>query len=73
MCRNEVFHKISYSNQIIYNTDTLLYFVTAQKKVLYGMSAHPYFGLNFMLRSSVYLNMCPRVAALEITAQMAGL
>ena len=30
----------------------------------------PHFGLNFLLRSSVYLNMCPWVAALESTAQM---
>ena len=34
------------------------------------MSAHPHFGLNFLLRSSVYSNMRPCVAALEIAAQM---
>ena len=33
----------------------------------------PHFGLNFLLRSSVYLNMCPCVAVLENAAQMAGL
>ena len=33
----------------------------------------PHFGLNFLLRSSVYSNMCPCVAALENAAQMAGL
>ena len=33
----------------------------------------PHFGINFLLRSSVYLNMRPCVAALEIAAQMAGL
>ena len=30
----------------------------------------PHFGLNFLLRSSVYSNMRPYVAALESTAQM---
>ena len=30
----------------------------------------PHFGLNFLLRSSVYLNMRPCVAALESAAQM---
>ena len=30
----------------------------------------PHFGLNFLLRSSVYSNMCPYVAALESAAQM---
>ena len=33
----------------------------------------PHFGLDFLLRSSVYLNMRPCVAALENAAQMAGL
>ena len=33
----------------------------------------PHFGLNFLLRSNVYSNMRPCVAALENTAQMAGL
>ena len=33
----------------------------------------PHFGLNFLLRSSVYSNMCPCVAALENAAQMANL
>ena len=33
----------------------------------------PHFGLNFLLRSSVYSNMRPCVAALENPAQMAGL
>ena len=33
----------------------------------------PHFGLNFMLRSSVYSNMRPCVPALENAAQMAGL
>ena len=33
----------------------------------------PHFGLNFLQRSSVYSNMHPCVAALEIVAQMAGL
>ena len=39
----------------------------------YGMSAHPHFGLNFLLRSSVYSNMRPCVPALENAAQMGGL
>ena len=33
----------------------------------------PHFGLNFLLRSSVYTSMRPCVAALENAAQMAGL
>ena len=33
----------------------------------------PHFGLNFLLRSNVYSNIRPCVAALENTAQMAGL
>ena len=33
----------------------------------------PHFGLNFLLRSSIYSNMRPCVAALENVAQMAGL
>ena len=33
----------------------------------------PHFGLNFLLRSSVYSNMRPCVPALENAAQMAGL
>ena len=33
----------------------------------------PHFGLNFLLRPSVYSNMRPCVAALENAAQMAGL
>ena len=33
----------------------------------------PHFGLNFLLRSNVYSNMRPCVAALENTAQIAGL
>ena len=33
----------------------------------------PHFGLNFLLRSSVYSNMHQCVAALEIAAQMASL
>ena len=32
----------------------------------------PHFGLNLLLRSNVYSNMRPRVAALENAAQMAG-
>ena len=46
---------------------------TLAKEAHYGMSAHPNFGLKFLLRSSVYSNMHPCVAALENTAQMAGL
>ena len=33
----------------------------------------PHFELNFLLRSSVYSNMHPCVAALEVSAQMTGL
>ena len=33
----------------------------------------PHFGLKFLLRSTVYSNMRPCVAALENAAQMAGL
>ena len=33
----------------------------------------PHFGLNFLLRSNVYLNMCAWVASLENATQRAGL
>ena len=47
--------------------------VPSRKRAHYGMLAHPpHFGLNFLLRSSVYSNMRPCVAALENAAQMAG-
>ena len=39
--------------------------VPSQKRAHYGILATPHFGLNFLLRSNVYLNMRPCVAALE--------
>ena len=33
--------------------------VPSRKRAHYRMSAHPHFGLNFLLRSSVYSNMRP--------------
>ena len=44
-----------------------------QKRAHYGPPPTTHYGLNFLLRFSVYLNMSPCVAALENAAQMAGL
>ena len=46
--------------------------VHSRKRAHYRISAHPHFGLNLLLRSNVYSNMRPCVAALENAAQMAG-
>ena len=45
---------------------TRAYYRTLRKRAHYGRSAHPpppNFGLNFLLRSNIYSNMCPCVAA----------
>ena len=55
------------------NFEPISIIVPSQKRAHYGISAHPHFVLNFLLRSSVYSNMCPCVAALENAAQMANL
>ena len=52
------------------------YTVPSRKRAHYGMSTHPPLWAqlyDFLLRSNVYLNMRPCVAALENAAQMASL
>ena len=47
--------------------------VPSWKRTHHRISAYPHFGLNFLLRSNVYMNMRPCVTALENTAQIACL
>ena len=60
-------------------TITIANTVPLRKRALYGMSAHPPpkttlppppFGLNFLLRSSIYSKMCPYVADFENAVQI---
>jgi hypothetical protein len=46
--------------------------VPSRKRTHYGMSALPHFWLNFLLRSNVYWNMRPCVAALEKCSSRGG-
>ena len=56
-----------------YGHTYLIYCTLAKEGPLWNVGPPPHFVLNFLLRSNVYSNMGPCVAALENAAQMAGL